>query len=124
MIQILENFPDEILAIYVEGKITGKEYEHILTPAVEAKLKRHPKIRLFCHVGLSFNGLDFRAVVDDIKMAFQHFTDWEKMAVVSDNKFVNRIAKFLGRFMPIDIPIFHEADMAEARNWITGDVGK
>jgi len=46
MIEILRNFPDNVVAISCEGQVTKENYERIFIPAVLDALKRHEKIRL------------------------------------------------------------------------------
>jgi hypothetical protein len=46
MIEILKNFPDNVIALSCEGQVTKEDYERILVPAILKALKRHDKIRL------------------------------------------------------------------------------
>ena len=35
MLKLLEGLPDNVLGVSAEGKITGKDYETVLIPAIE-----------------------------------------------------------------------------------------
>jgi len=48
--------PDNVLGVSSEGKITGTNYETVLIPAIEKKLKEHKKIRMVYDLGSSFTG--------------------------------------------------------------------
>jgi hypothetical protein len=46
MIEILKNFPDNVIALSCKGQVTKEDYDGILVPAILKALKRHDKIRL------------------------------------------------------------------------------
>jgi hypothetical protein len=46
MIEILNNFPENAIALSREGQVTKEDYDGILVPAILEALKRHDKIRL------------------------------------------------------------------------------
>jgi hypothetical protein len=41
----MHELPDNVLGVSAEGQISGADYETVLIPAVESKLKSHDKIR-------------------------------------------------------------------------------
>ena len=47
----MNDLPENILGVSAEGKVTGKDYETILIPAVEVKFKTHKKIRMLYQLG-------------------------------------------------------------------------
>jgi uncharacterized protein YlzI (FlbEa/FlbD family) len=58
MIENIESFPDNVVALVAKGQVTKKDYEQVLIPKVEAALKRHDKIRLYYELGSQFSGVD------------------------------------------------------------------
>lgn len=86
MIEIIPHRLDSILAFTAHGRVAGEDYESVLIPAVEARLKEHPKIRLLYHLDRNFSGFEAEALWDDAKVGLQHLTAWEKIALVSSNK--------------------------------------
>lgn len=57
MLKNMNNLPDNVLGITAEGKITGKDYETLLIPALEEKLKVNKKIRMIYHFNISYSSL-------------------------------------------------------------------
>ena len=96
MLKIIEDLPDNVLGISAEGKITGTDYENVLIPALEEKLKANKKIRMLYHLGTNFTGFDLNAMLDDAKMGLKHLSAWDKIALVSDHEMINTFAKFFG----------------------------
>ena len=118
MIKVLNDFPDEVAGFSGEGKVTGKDYENVLIPAIEEKLKTHKKIRLFYQLGEDFDRFDLAAMVDDAKVGMKHLSAWEKIAFVSDHHLINGFVKFFGYILPYKMKVFKNSELEEAKNWI------
>ena len=118
MIEILSNQPDNVLGFTAHGRVTGADYESVLIPLVETKLKENPKIRFLYHLDNDFSGFEFKALWDDIKVGLRHLTAWEKIAIVSQNKWILRVTKFLGFLMPCPVKVFDSNQLLEATEWI------
>jgi len=54
MLKIINGLPDNVLGVSGEGKITGKDYETVLIPAIAEKFKANKKLRMLYHLGVSF----------------------------------------------------------------------
>ncbi len=119
MIKILNDLPDNVLGISAEGKITGTDYEAILIPALEEKLKTHPKIRMLYQLGSHFTGFDLGAMLDDAKMGMKHLSAWDRIALVSDHEMINLFAKFFGYMMTCELRIYKDAEFELAKKWVS-----
>ena len=119
MLKLLEGLPDNVLGVSAEGKITGTDYETVLIPAIEKKLKEHKKIRMVYDLGSSFTGFDLSAMLDDAKMGLKHLSAWDRIALVSDHEMINTFAKFFGHMLSCELRIFKNAELEEAKKWIS-----
>ena len=119
MLKIIENLPNNVLGISADGKITGTDYETVLIPALEEKLKANKKIRMLYHLGTNFTGFDLSAMLDDAKMGLKHLSAWDKIAFVSDHEMINTFAKFFGYMLSCELRIFKNAELEDAKKWIT-----
>ncbi|MGT2434138.1 STAS/SEC14 domain-containing protein (plasmid) [Cupriavidus basilensis] len=54
MIEIIEGFPGNVVAVSATGEVTRDDYEKVLIPAVEAALARREKIRIYYELGSRF----------------------------------------------------------------------
>lgn len=115
----MSNLPDNVLGFSAEGQITGTDYETVLIPAVEKKLKSNKKINLLYHLGNNFMGFDLNAMLDDAKIGMKHLSSWGKIALVSDHNMINTFAKFFGYLLPCEIRIFSDAELESAKEWIS-----
>ncbi len=119
MITIIPDLPDNVLGFEGSGTITGEDYETVLIPAVEAKLKESDKIRLLYHLGSDFEGYDLEAMWDDAKVGMSHLTSWEKIAVVTDTKWVRSGVKIFGFGIPGEVRAFEDSELSNAKEWVS-----
>ncbi len=119
MIELLQGFPDNVVACAAKGQVTKKDYEQALIPDVERALERNAKIRCYYELSPEFAGFDAGAAWEDAKLGIEHLTRWERVAVVTDVEWI-RLATSAFRFlMPGQVRVFSAADSAEAKRWIT-----
>jgi len=119
MIEIISGFPDNVIGFTAKGKVTAKEYESVVIPLVEEKLKKHPKISVFYHLGNEFSGVEAEAVREDWKLGRRHLAAWEKGAVVTDINWIRGAVRLFGLMMPGEVKVFSNDQLDEARAWIT-----
>ena len=119
MIEILQGFPDNVVACAAKGHITKQDYEHVLIPDVDRALERNAKIRFYYELSRDFEGFDAGAAWEDAIVGIRHLTRWERVAVVTDVDWI-RLATSAFRFlMPGQVRVFSSAESAEAKRWIT-----
>ena len=107
------------MGISAEGKITGSDYETLLDPALEEKLKANKKIRVIYQLGSEFTGFDLSVMLDDAKIGMKHLSAWDHIALVSDHETINSFVKFFGHLMACELPIFKNAEFEMAKKWIS-----
>ncbi len=47
MIELLEGFPDGVVAASAKGRVTKRDYDEVLIPRVNDVIARHPRIRCY-----------------------------------------------------------------------------
>ena len=119
MIEVLKEFPDNVAAFVCHGHVTKDDYESVLIPDVEDRLKRHDKVRVYYEVAGDFDGIDPGAAWEDTKLGLSHLFGWERFAVVTDVDWIHHAVKFFGFVMPGQMRTFPAAEASEARRWIT-----
>lgn len=120
MIEILTDLPDDVLGFNASGTVTGRDYETILIPAVEEKLKKHKQISLLYHLGKDFEGFEAEAMWDDMKVGLHHITAWKRIAVITDVDWIRTATKVMGFVMPATVRVFTTEQADDARTWVSG----
>jgi hypothetical protein len=118
MIEIMATEADSILAITAHGTVSAEDYEKVIFPAIETKLKTHHKLRFLYHLGEDFKNYTPSAMWDDTKLGIRHMTSFEKIAVVSDVPWITQVATFFGHFVPCPVKLFRNDNLAEAKAWL------
>ena len=119
MIEPIPGLPANALGFKAKGKVTAKDYEEVLIPAVEALFRSHDKVRFLYQLGADFTGFEAAAAWDDTKLGLKHLTGWERMAVVSDVEWIRVVIKAFGLVLPGHVRVFHDRELAEAVRWIS-----
>ena len=86
MLKIMDDLRGNVLGVSAEGRITGTDYESVLIPAVEEKLKTTKKIRILYHPGDKFTGFDLNTMLDDAKMGMKHLSQGRTSARIQNAK--------------------------------------
>lgn len=118
MIEALDGFPDNVVAVSCTGKVTRQDYETVLIPRVNATLARHKAVRLFYEVGPGFGSIDPGAAWTDFKVGVEHLLRWERIAIVTDVDWIRHTIKAFGFLMPAQVRCFANAERVQARAWI------
>jgi len=118
MIERLQGFPDNVIAVAAKGQVTRADYEQVLVPEVERVFKNHQKVKFYYELGPEFAGLEPGAIWEDVKETIRHFGQWEKMAVVTDFDWIKRLVTGFGAIMPGEVRVFANSDQTCARAWV------
>ncbi|MGO9612111.1 MAG: STAS/SEC14 domain-containing protein [Dissulfurispiraceae bacterium] len=119
MIEIIPDMPDVVVAVSAKGTVTGEDYENVLVPAIEERLKRHQKIRLLYELGREFSGFTAAAMWDDAKVGMKHLTAFEKIAVVSDVDWIVGAVRIFAFVILCPVRVFPNDRLSEAKNWVS-----
>lgn len=118
MIEQLSDFPGNVVAFRCTGRVTKGDYASVLLPAVLSALRTHQKIRLYYETGADF-ALDVGAMWEDFKIGVEHFTHWDRIAVVTDIDWIKKSVRLFAFLMPATTKLFSQPEAAEARAWIS-----
>ena len=118
MIELIPDVPENVLAVTAKGEVTEEDYDAVITPALEEKLKDHDKIRFLYHLSPEFTGFKGGAAWDDTKIGVKYFNAFEKIAMVADKKWVRRSVKTFGFLFPGEVKTFKGKELDEALAWV------
>jgi len=119
MIEVItDGMRPNVLALAAHGKVSHQDYSRVVIPAVEEKLKMHPKIRAFFHLGEDFIGYTAEALWDDAKVGIQHYNAFERIAVITNVGWVKQAMRLFVVFVPCPIRFFSNEDILAAAAWV------
>lgn len=117
MIELLDGFHENVLAIKGSGQITKRDYNEIIIPAAEKKLAKHEKIRCYYELAEDFSGFELGAAWEDAWLGFEHLSRWERLAIVTDTDWLRLAVSAFSFLFPIRV--FSLAEKTKAREWVS-----
>jgi hypothetical protein len=123
MIRILSGFPSSVVAVAGEGRVTRKDYDDVLVPAVTLALQRNDKVRLYYELPPQFSGIDAGAIWEDFAIGMEHLLRWERIAVVTDVEWIRHTLNAFRFLLPGKIRLFAANEGGPARAWIVASGG-
>lgn len=117
MIEFIDMCNGNVIGLKVDGKISKRDISDIAA-VVEEKLKKYEKLRVYVEV-LNMEGISAEALWDDLKLAFKHYVNFSRKAVVTDRKWVRRLTPIVSGLLPgIEVRCFSFDEKNRALEWI------
>lgn len=123
MIEQIDTGHETILEFRVSGTVADSDYKDVLIPALEAAIADHDRVRLLVRFDSRFKDFTLGALFDDARMGLKHWRGFDRVAVVSDNSWLNRAVKGFSVFLPCPVQTFSLAEYDQARTWLVESLG-
>ena len=117
MIRLLDGMPAGVLGLEAVDDVEKEDYEDVLLPAVNAAIAQHGKVRIVYVLGPEFDEYEGEAVWEDLKLGASHPTAFERIAVVSDARWVGPAIKVFSMLWPGQARAFPLAELEGAKAW-------
>lgn len=118
MLQSIEGLPSNVVAFEATGHVVADDYRDVLDPAVDAALEVEDKIRFLYVLGSSFEGYSGGAMWQDSKVGVEHWTRWEKIALVTDHRGYHDAVKAFAWLVPGEVKLFGLSELGAAKEWV------
>jgi hypothetical protein len=123
MIEEIAGLPEGTLGFKISGVVTGRDYDSVLTPAVDKAIEEFDRIRLLVQVGPDFRSYSLDAIWDDTKLGLRHWNGFARVAVVTDVGWIKTGVKAMAFMMPCPVQLFAIAELDDARRWLSESLG-
>ena len=121
MIEVLNGIPDYVAGFKATGKVTKEDYTNIVIPEIESILKQHGHIHFLLVLNTDVGNFTAGAWMNDALVGLKHLSKWKKMAIVSDQKGVEKVTDIISPIMPGESKGFALAELEEAKNWVSSE---
>lgn len=119
MLEIVEGFPEGVIAIAAKRHVIATDYDNALIPLVEDALLTRRKIRLYYELDEEFSGVNAGGIFKYLSSLARYQLHWERIAVVTSSVWVWMGMSVLQLLMPGRFKLFTIRRAEEARGWIT-----
>jgi hypothetical protein len=119
MIELIKNLPEHVVGFRATGKVHKEDYEKLLIPIVDNEAKKFGRLDFLLVLETDVSNYSIGAWIDDALVGLKHFTQWHKIAIVSNQKAVVNITDVLGHLIPGKSKGFLLSDMDAAIKWVS-----
>lgn len=116
MIQIKEPQVKNIVNVTVQDKLTRAAIDAIVLK-IDQTLARYDKVRLYMEIP-DFEGYTLQGFFEDVKETGKHLSDFEKVAVVTDEGWIARLGSLSDLVVGAEVKPFGFKEVEAARAWI------
>jgi hypothetical protein len=120
MIQQIKGLANNIAAFRVTGHVTKENYDAEVLPVVTSIKKSHHHFNFLLVIDTDLKNYTIGAWIEDFLMSLKNITRFNKMALVSDSGFVDKLTHMVNKFAPGEYKSFHLKDEGMAIQWISG----
>ena len=120
MIEIIQDFPQDVAAFNATGKVTADDYNTTINPLVRKIKQQSGKIKYMLVLNTSLSNYTIGAWIKDGLLGLKYFTKWSKIAIVAKEKRIVNFTNFFGKLLPAATKGFLMKDINSARHWISG----
>jgi hypothetical protein len=120
MLALLDDMPAGVLGVEASGKLTAEDYTLVLGPAIEAATAGGEKLRVVLIFAGAFDGMDAGAVWADLKTGVSAWHSWERIALVTDQKWMADGLRLFSWAVPGEARAFALTERGDAIAWAAG----
>ena len=117
MIRRLDDMPDGVIGLEASGEVSADDYRDVMVPSLTSALESGG-VRLL-YVVAEHTKFTAGAAFADAKLGLGHLKGWERIAVVTDEDWLENSIKAFGWMMPGEVKVFDDDEIEEATAWLT-----
>jgi len=118
-LEIIPGLPDDVIGLSARGVITARDYAETIAPLVAEKLKAYPKLKMIYRLGPEFEAYSAGAMWSDARLGLTHFSDFARVAVVTDVGWISRSVRVFAPLIPGEVRVFPDAEFDAAKDWMS-----
>lgn len=119
MVELLNDFPPHVAAYRASGKVHKEEYDRIVAARVNEVAAQYGKINFLVLLETDIQDYTLPAFLDYLKVSFKHFRRWNRMAIVTDQRWLEKAYEVLSLMVPGEIKGYELKDFEAARQWVS-----
>ena len=118
MLQIMKDLPQHVVGVRAVGNVNKDDYDQTLVPAIEKVAKEYGEINFLMLLETDIGNFTYGAWKQDAKLSLKHFAKWNKIAIVTDQKVIEKISQIFNFVSPAQAKGFPVSDVELAKAWV------
>lgn len=119
MLSIMIDLPPHVVGVRATGAVTKKDFEEVLKPALDGLLKRTGKINYLLLLDTRVSNFTLGALADDLVIGLKHYKHWNRIAIVTNEKVVEKFSDIFSFIVPGESKGFTLSELAAAKLWVS-----
>lgn len=121
MIRPIEGLAPGIVGLRALGRVVERDYEEVVEPTLDRAVTEGGAIRLFLQLGPELESVSHGAMFHDAALGVAHWSDFDRIAVLTDDPMVSAVLGTLALALPCPIRVFPLSEFSDAKSWIEQD---
>ncbi len=122
MLRPMNEMPAGTIGFEAVGEVEDDDWEDVVEPVLRSEIAAGRKLRLLYHFGTAANDIEGDAMKADTGFRARYATDFERVAVVSDESWIKPALRALSFLMPGGARGFAVHDLPAAKAWLAEGV--
>ena len=119
MLQFIKDLPSHVAGVHATGEVRDEHFEQVLTPLLNELLNNQEKINLLLVLDTNVSNFTWGALWKDLKLGLKHYMQWERIAIVTDQKSVELFSNIFRFMIPGKSRGFPLDKLDEAVRWLS-----
>lgn len=119
MLTIIPNLPDHVFGVRASDEVTQDDLKQVLLPGLEALSKRYKEIYYLLVLETDVQNFTAGAWIQDLIAGVKHLTQWKKMAIVTDQKSVEKFTDIFSYVSPGEAKGYELSELPQAIDWLS-----
>ena len=116
----IRDVPENVFAVIASGDVTTEDYKSVMLPGLEAQSVKQDKINFILVLDTDISNLSIGAWIQDMWAGIKHLTNWNRVAIVTDQKGVEKFTDMFSYVVPGEFKGFPLAELNNAKSWAAG----
>lgn len=119
MLTIIPNLPDHVFGVRASDQVTQDDLKQVLLPGLEALSARYKEIYYLLVLETNVQNFTAGAWIQDLIAGVKHLTQWKKMAIVTDQKVVEKFTDIFSYVSPGEAKGYELSELPQAIDWLS-----
>ena len=100
MLSIIPDLPSNVVGVKATGEVTRQDFNAVVMPAVDALANQTDKINYLLWLDTDISKFEAGAWMKDALMGLKHLFKWNRVAIVTDQKGVEKFTDVFSYVVP------------------------
>ena len=114
----IENLPPHVFGVRAMGEVTAEDLTNTLLPGLTSLTAKFNEIYYLLVLETEVGNFTAGAWFQDMVAGIKHFSQWKKMAIVTDQKLVEKFTDVFSYVSPGEAKGYTLSELNEAIEWL------